>query len=1155
MKIEKADFERLKQLQQEAATVGRYEFEVRYLGESRISADQPRDQAAGLDRTSFTNLLKYYRSMENRNKYEEETYSHTIDVSLQLGQDGPNDRFRVSVDADAFQAFVMQTRRGLPSSSERGLPSSSEQEPGQATPSAYSTSLKVLQKSRVADPVDIVDWNLRCSLNDELLVDSGDKRYGPVLRSAGSSVHPRLPRTFRSKRRYSFKCPIIPSGQQSGGAAPKTGVRARADKTKQPDKTKQAEKTKPGKKKSVPEDDGAEQQGLEEEEERERWISVDLTVVRQVHVGAAEVFSTSLFDACLETYELEMEVVHISSDQQDLIQLLKQWTVALKVLQDADVILSTSEHRSLIAEYAALTGQSQTLAQNPGRVQLFGPKLVTLERGHIMGGKAAAIKTSAGICNGHYAVTEKADGEHRLLLVASTGLVYTIDDRLNIRATALAVRPFANSLFEGEYLSSGGGPKMLLFDAFFVASQAVYQLPLMLAPNGSPGPRKAPAAATAQDRLACMAAFLDALPAARGAERASLSETLDISAKEFVPFQDRRGLTAAVKRIFAKHDAGIFRYAVDGLIFTPTSFPLGADGPGGRAMPTGTWHQAFKWKPPMFNTIDFLVRFRQGETELSDGTLYQVCDLYVAYNLPYLKPITSLMFMSNDVPYNSKRRFVPILFQPPDRMDAHVARLPIASSNTSSKTSSNKSSSKSSYILCEDGDEVMDGMIVEFRWSKEGWVPLRVRFDKTEKYYKTREIAGTANKFETALSVWDSIRFPVTKEGLCGEAEHEEQADDDGSGQVYYARSLSRSQSKSAGLRAFHNRWVKGHHLLHRFRGRVDSLADFGCGRAGDLPKWLHMSVSKVLGLDLYADNIRNPRDGAHERALGHLRGKPPSRGRPMMAFLPMDMAQLISPEHLGNLPDESDRLAAQVLWGLLPPAAVKSPSLRPYHEFARAGFDMVSCQFAVHYFFETLETLDNFAANVANFLKPGGFFVGTCLDGSSVHDAVRQLSVGSTIEGVHDDVTIWQIVRLYESYNEKDPEQNIGLKIRVYMETIGQSLIEYLVDFRLLVRALARHGVHPLAPQECKDLLGPPVAGGAGGGGRSQPEPPGGATSSTGLFQELHVELRDLVNSGGMTGLDVDAESVELALKMSEAEAKYSFLNRWFIFRKEVSV
>ena len=42
--------------------------------------------------------------------------------------------------------------------------------------------------------------------------------------------------------------------------------------------------------------------------------------------------------------------------------------------------------------------------------------------------------------------------------------------------------------------------------------------------------------------------------------------------------------------------------------------------------------------------------------------------------------------------------------------------------------------------------------------------------------------------------------------------------------------------------------------------------------------------------------------------------------------------------------------------------------------------FDIVSCQFAFHYCFESLEQAECMIRNAAERLKPGGFFIGTGL-------------------------------------------------------------------------------------------------------------------------------------------------------------------------------
>ena len=59
-----------------------------------------------------------------------------------------------------------------------------------------------------------------------------------------------------------------------------------------------------------------------------------------------------------------------------------------------------------------------------------------------------------------------------------------------------------------------------------------------------------------------------------------------------------------------------------------------------------------------------------------------------------------------------------------------------------------------------------DNMIVEFRYDKEAkkdwrWIPIRVRYDKTEELRRTGRNFG--NDYMTAQGVWQSIWNPITK--------------------------------------------------------------------------------------------------------------------------------------------------------------------------------------------------------------------------------------------------------------------------------------------------------------------------------------------------------------------------------------------------------
>ncbi|KAH3705866.1 P-TEFb-cap methyltransferase Pcm1 [Pelomyxa schiedti] len=67
-------------------------------------------------------------------------------------------------------------------------------------------------------------------------------------------------------------------------------------------------------------------------------------------------------------------------------------------------------------------------------------------------------------------------------------------------------------------------------------------------------------------------------------------------------------------------------------------------------------------------------------------------------------------------------------------------------------------------------------------------------------------------------------------------------------------------------------------------------------------------------------------------------------------------------------------------------------------------AFDVVSCQFALHYSFESEEKVRGLLCNVTTRLKPGGFFVGTIPDANVLVKKLRNtpdpaaLSFGNSV-------------------------------------------------------------------------------------------------------------------------------------------------------------
>lgn len=257
-------------------------------------------------------------------------------------------------------------------------------------------------------------------------------------------------------------------------------------------------------------------------------------------------------------------------------------------------------------------------------------------------------------------------------------------------------------------------------------------------------------------------------------------------------------------------------------------------------------------------------------------------------------------------------------------------------------------------------------------------------------------------------------------------------------------------------------------------------LYDFASGAAGDFYKWSDSRFTQVVGLEFVKANIEEA-----YRRVEDMKGY-----RPQIDFVWADMRQLIWP----TLSAGMDEVAKDQMKRLMT---------------ARYQADVVSCQFAIHYFFETELTLRSFLYNVSEGLKVGGMFIGTCLDGERVNALLKGVRGGAkvgTIEGNQGSEILWKIERQYKPAQWRATGNNLGLPIDVLVSTIGQTFREFLVYQSTLVKFAKEVGL------EVVEIAG---------------------------FDKLFEWVK------------VGVPHYEQIRLMSEAERTYSFLNMFFVFRK----
>lgn len=796
----------------------------------------------------------------------------------------------------------------------------------------------------------------------------------------------------------------------------------------------------------------------------DRNIRYDFTVVKASSVNRNFLchhgFATSGLIGAPETYEVEIEYTgHGANDAQPkkrgrvskvageghaVNDLFNAMITIYLIFNDETRYVSPGVKKEALGNYLRLCfGQAvdATLLERNPRSYFAAPQPVTLERRNLAKPDVDVVSILEG-----YTVTEKADGERCLLFVNSDGHVYLINSRLGIRYTGTKLNNLVNTLIDGEHVTKDVlGKRVSIFGAFdiyFHNTEDVRAKPLI----GQGG------------RLQVLKE-MEKRFAPRFEEHGS-------STRFFVKrFLHEGSVFDNAKKILDQ--ATTFPYKIDGLIFTPGAL--------GVPKTNGTWDKVFKYKPPEENTIDFLVKF--GGLQAGDGRVVQELELYVGYNPQHHTRITAMDFVTGNT--RPRRGYIAKRFEPADVLEG-------------SASSAYLQVGEDRMVRCKNGDDIATGTIVEFAWEGGCWVPTRVRRDKTELYAR-QGLSRTANDISSAMSVWRSIRTPVTHDMITGRAPvpPDEGNDED----TYYFRSISRDKMATKAMLDFHNIWIKNHCLIKPYKGKA--LLDIACGKAGDLNKWMDARIQKVLGIDYARDNIENPNDGAIARTVKKLAGSR-STNQTKFLYLTMDGGQELGESYFNTLTNKDDRLIARIAWGLERPSAANN-ALQAIHRFVPSeGFDLVSCQFAIHYFFENKMKLEAFVKNVATHMKKGGYFIGTCLDPVKIRAAFARDGV-KELRGEKAGHVVWNVRWLGDT------------EVEIYMESIGRRMREHLVDFDVLVAAFERYGVR----------LAKPI---------------------TSFEEEYERMLADTT---------LDAATKAKMTCMSNIEKEYSFMNTYFVFQK----
>lgn len=937
---------------------------------------------------------------------------------------------------------------------------------------------------------------------------------------------------------------------------------------------------------------------------------------QRVPIPEYTVQDAKVFDNA-ESYEIELELdnsrmAQIPTSSAVVASVRHCIRLVLSGLQGSPFPIGFTERNRVLHEYMSLVHGIDLETTLPSYKitshHFVGPQPMTLQLEHIQPESSTTATQGHVNIRSHYSVTDKADGERKLMFVSpTTGKVYLLDTTMNVVYTGRAVKDERqwNSLLDGEQLTRNRDGEAIhkykVFDIYFWGGKSKRELAFYEPPSFE-GTTQGTTTTTSEKessqqyeqrfRLPLLQKWVAdvqlVVPKSKESKdsRVDKEESPPVKATDFV-VEAKTFLTTYEKDIFAackeiweaiQHPA--YEYHTDGLIFTPTHCGVGADRVG-HAGPLHkcTWKAALKWKPPHFNTVDFLVRIKHTATRLHDvqavytpGTdltrptsveKFKTLTLCCGFNPRdhgYLNPQKTMLDGTLEPSQNSKDDYLPCAFEPSDPADPEAAICEWTATDQGN----------GEYVLfTEEGEYFDEDMIVEFRYDKSRdnprrrWIPLRVRYDKTNELRMGYKNYG--NAFHVAESNWRSMWYEVTVDMITtGEQVPQTIQDDD----VYYNRRVGGETNATKGLRQFHNHFVK-RRLIQGVCHPGEQLLDLGVGKAGDLRKWADAGLHFVFGIDLSHDNIENRKDGACARYLGLFRYSDSKQlivadtsADPSVlvtgASSPSPSASQSSPSATSSSPSASqspsalpsaiflqgnvelnirrgeafsslrDKAIVKALFGQGPRDKTElGLGVYPHYGAAERGFHVTSCQFAVHYFFKDKPTLHALLRNIAECTREQGYFLCTCFDGNRVFDRLGTVDQGRAweLQSPKTGHKMFGITKQYPNTEFPDDETSLGYAIDVYQDSINTSNREYLVNALYFKREMENYGFVLVDAAEAKTC---------------------GFVSGTGLFEELFGQLEEQASENKTMRRDM-----ERALHMTADEKTISFLNRYYMFKK----
>jgi hypothetical protein len=276
---------------------------------------------------------------------------------------------------------------------------------------------------------------------------------------------------------------------------------------------------------------------------------------------------------------------------------------------------------------------------------------------------------------------------------------------------------------------------------------------------------------------------------------------------------------------------------------------------------------------------------------------------------------------------------------------------------------------------------------------------------------------------------------------------------------------------------------------------------DLSIGRGGDIGKYLEpRNVKFLYGIDI----SKNVNEACKRFYTSNNKECKPLivRGDTSKNIQNLEFTDI---DGISESEKEHSETMTNIIYAKETPIPKKYIDIRQrYFGIGSDGFDIISSQFSMHYYFENKRTFEGFIRNLKENIKKGGYFIGTCYDGKKIFEYFKKLedkriameetseeseeeeTSEETSEEIQDEEdeedetprmmfkdvkgnVVYKVEKKYDvdnfDYNQEDDRNMFGQVIDVYMDSIGQVIPEYLVNFDFFVKIMGENGFKPVVP------------------------------------------------------------------------------------------